>query len=194
MESKYVGETPKNIKNVFLMSEKCDCVLFFDEADAMLSKRVTSMNSSTDVSVNQTRSVLLMLLNTFKGFVIFSTNFISNYDQAFIRRMINIEFPLPDLETRKKLWSSLIPKEFGNSINIGLLAENYSGISGSDISNAILKSAIRASRHGLDQIPMDLLEYSIVEIIKSKSINDSIHVDKKIVSEQYINNQLRDTK
>ncbi len=194
IESKYVGETPKNIRNVFSLSEKCNCVLFFDEADAMLSRRVTNMNNSTDVSVNQTRSVLLMLLNTFKGFVIFSTNFLSNYDQAFMRRMVHIEFPLPDAQTRKRLFDKLIPKEFGNSIDTSLLSEKYSGISGSDISNAVLKSAIQASRRGLDYVPMELIENSIEEIIKSKSVSNGVQVDKRLVTEQYVNEQLGDIK
>lgn len=82
IESKYVGETSKNLTNLFHTASEKDIIIFFDEADALLSKRVTNMSSSTDVSVNQTRSVLLTLLNDYEGMVIFATNFISNYDPA----------------------------------------------------------------------------------------------------------------
>ena len=63
IESKYVGETSKNLSKLFQIAEAQNAVIFFDEADALLSKRVTNMTSATDVSVNQTRSVLLNLLN-----------------------------------------------------------------------------------------------------------------------------------
>ena len=75
IESKYVGETSKNLTRLFQLAEKEGAVIFFDEADALLSKRVTNMTSATDVSVNQTRSVLLNLLNQYQGVIIFATNF-----------------------------------------------------------------------------------------------------------------------
>ena len=63
------------------------------------------MTSSTDVSVNQTKSVLLNIMNDYDGIGIFTTNFISNYDFAFIRRIpFQIEFKLPDEQQRKKIW------------------------------------------------------------------------------------------
>lgn len=78
IESKYVGETPKNICKAFEIAKNENSILFFDEADAILSRRVTNMNNATDVSVNQTRSVMLMLLNDFQDIIIFATNFIEN--------------------------------------------------------------------------------------------------------------------
>lgn len=76
LESKYVGETPKNIRKAFQTAKDTHSVIFFDEADAILSRRVTNMSNATDVSVNQTRSVMLMLLNDYQDFIIFATNFI----------------------------------------------------------------------------------------------------------------------
>lgn len=67
IESKYVGETSKNLTSLFDYAKENDFVIFFDEADALLSKRVTNMSSSTDVSVNQTRSVLLTFVNDSLG-------------------------------------------------------------------------------------------------------------------------------
>lgn len=52
IESKYVGETSKNLSSLFQTAHEQDVVIFFDEADALLSKRVTNMTSATDVSVN----------------------------------------------------------------------------------------------------------------------------------------------
>ena len=70
LESKYVGETPKNIRKAFQTAKDTHSVIFFDEADAILSRRVTNMSNATDVSVNQTRSVMLMLLNDYQDFII----------------------------------------------------------------------------------------------------------------------------
>ena len=97
IESKYVGETSKNLSKLFQIAEAQNAVIFFDEADALLSKRVTNMTSATDVSVNQTRSVLLNLLNQYRGVILFATNFIQNFDAAFLRRIkYHIQFHLPN--------------------------------------------------------------------------------------------------
>ena len=102
IESKYVGETSKNLAALFKYAYQKEVIIFFDEADALLSKRVTDMSNATDVSVNQTRSVLLTLMNDYKGMIIFASNFISNYDAAFIRRIqYHIKFELPDEELQK---------------------------------------------------------------------------------------------
>lgn len=61
------------------------------------------MSSATDVSVNQTRSVLLTLMNNHEGLIIFTTNFIENYDPAFMRRILShILFELPCIENRER--------------------------------------------------------------------------------------------
>ena len=147
IESKFVGETPKNIRRAFEAAKDSGSILFFDEADAILSKRVTNMTSATDVSVNQTRSVMLMIMNDYQDFVIFATNFISNFDPAFMRRIsTHIEFKLPDLECRKKLWRHYILPSLPNNVDIDELAEKYDGISGSDIANAVLMAAFKSAR------------------------------------------------
>lgn len=175
IESKYVGETSKNLTALFKTASEKDIVIFFDEADALLSKRVTNMSSSTDVSVNQTRSVLLTLLNDFDGMVIFATNFISNYDPAFMRRIqYHIKFELPDTELRKKLWSMYIPKEMPTDVNISEIAEKYDGISGSDISNSVLKAALKAAKNNASLVRQLELEEAVGEIIKSKKANNNI--------------------
>lgn len=105
IESKYVGDTGKNLISLFQFAEEKDCIIFLDEADALLSKRVTDMSRSTEVSVNQTRSVLLTQLNEYKVMVIFVTNFISSYDNAFMRRIqFYVKFNLPNKRMLRELW------------------------------------------------------------------------------------------
>lgn len=172
IESKYVGETSKNLTALFDFARAQDVVLFFDEADALLSKRVTNMSHSTDVSVNQTRSVLLTLLNDYDGMVIFATNFISNYDVAFMRRIqYHVKFELPNALLRRKLWRMYIPKEMPADVRIDEIAENYDGISGSDISNAVLKAELKAAKNDEATIPQRYFEEAVKEIVESKNAN-----------------------
>ncbi len=175
IESKYVGETSKNLTDLFKSSNKNDAIIFFDEADALLSKRVTNMSSSTDVSVNQTRSVLLTLLNDYTGMVIFATNFISNYDPAFMRRIqYHVKFELPDEKLRYKLWQMYIPVEMPSDINFMDISKKYTGISGSDISNAVLKAALKTAKNNELTVKHYYFEEAVSEIIKSKKANQSI--------------------
>ena len=173
IESKFVGETPKNIRKAFNAAKNSDSILFFDEADAILSKRVTNMTQAVDVSVNQTRSVMLMLMNEFQDFIIFATNFIENFDPAFMRRIsIHIKFSLPDEACRKKLWRMYTPPEVPNNIDFDELAKKFDGISGSDISNAVLNAAFKAARLKLDQLDKVLVFEAVENILASKRAND----------------------
>ena len=147
IESKYVGETAKNLVAMFQYAKDSQSIIFFDEADALLSRRVTNMSNSTDVSVNQTRSVLLVLINDYDDLILFATNFITNYDPAFIRRIpAHIKFELPDEENRRRLWRMYIPRKIPTDADIQKLAADYSGVSGADISNAVLNASLRAAR------------------------------------------------
>lgn len=181
IESKYVGETPKNIRKVFEAAKSSGSILFFDEADAILSKRVTNMTQAVDVSVNQTRSVMLMLMNEYQDFIIFATNFISNFDPAFMRRIsVHVKFELPDVECRKKLWAMYIPAEFAaqfENLDIDELAEKFDGLSGSDISNAVLNTAFKAAR----LIPDGNVQNSALKAKYKASYTNSNKLDKKIL-------------
>lgn len=192
IESKYVGETSKNLVAMFDYAKESKSVIFFDEADALLSKRVTDMSSSTDVSVNQTRSVLLLLINDFDDLILFATNFITNYDPAFMRRILgHIKFELPDEESRLKLWRLYIPRTLPTNADIDELAAKFSGISGSDISNAVFSASLRAARLDEDTVRQTYFEEAVERIIKSKADNDNLgtFVSKRTVSEDYVKSQ-----
>ena len=194
IESKYVGETPKNIRKAFEAAEKTNSILFFDEADAILSRRVTNMTNATDVSVNQTRSVMLMIMNDYQDFIIFATNFIENFDPAFMRRIaMHIQFELPDYDCRRRLWKQYIPNEMPNDIQIEEIASAYEGISGSDISNAILIAAFKAVRRHDALVRQTYVEEAVQNIIAGKKANEKRQpiVTRRTVSEAYVKDQLR---
>ena len=152
VESKYHGEGPKMVKAIFLAAEKNDAVLFFDEADSLLSKRLTSVSQGSEQAINSMRSQLLICLEEFRGIVIFATNLVINYDQAFLTRLISVEFKKPDVETRKRIWDVHIkplPDGKTHQLNIPLsenvdtqeLAEKYD-FSGRDIRNAVVSACV----------------------------------------------------
>lgn len=191
IESKYVGETSKNLTNLFKTAPEKDAIIFFDEADAFLSKRVTNMSNSTDVSVNQTRSVLLTLLNDYNGIVIFATNFISNYDPAFMRRIqYHVRFELPNAALREKLWRRYMPRKMPTNAEPSELAEKFDGVSGSDISTAVLKAALKAAKNYDMLVKCEYIEEAISSIISSKNENSGVTVSKRIVSEEYALSQI----
>lgn len=112
LESKFMGETSKNIQAVFQTASEEQAVLFFDEADTLLGKRLSSVTQGIDNEVNAMRSTLLIELEKFDGIVIFATNFAKNYDEAFRSRISHhIHFDLPDLENRKQIWQKMLVKQ-----------------------------------------------------------------------------------
>ena len=190
IESKYVGETSKNLSSLFQTAGEQNALIFFDEADALLSKRVTNMTSATDVSVNQTRSVLLNLLNGYRGVILFATNFIQNYDAAFLRRIrYHVQFYLPDAPLREALWRMYIPEKMPCEVDHASLAEKYDGISGSDISNAVFSAAVRAARDGDSIVAQQRFEDAIQSCLDVKRANSggNVTVTKRVLSNEEAN-------
>ena len=148
LESKYVGNTPKNIAKAFEFATESNAVLFFDEADSFLGKRLENVTQSTDTAVNLTRSVMLVQLSSYEGIVIFATNLIRNYDPAFISRIRwKVQFDLPDEEARTKIWQAQIPSKLplDATVNFAELAKQFDEISGRDIKNAVFQAVVSAA-------------------------------------------------
>lgn len=151
------------------------------------------MSSATDVSVNQTRSVMLMIMNEYQDFIIFATNFIENFDMAFMRRIsMHVKFELPDVECRKKLWRMYISPSMPNNVDIDEVAEKYDGITGSDISNAILNAAFKAARKKENMVPKEYIAEAVEDIVNSKDANNNLNVTTRPVTEKYARKQLGD--
>ena len=136
--SKYIGETEKNLSNLFDRAKDKDWILFFDEADAIFGKR-TNVRDAHDKYANQEVSYLLQRLESHPGLVILATNFKENIDDAFMRRFQSIcEFHHPSSKERLLLWQTNMPKKLliDPSINFSEISEKYE-ISGSNIVNII---------------------------------------------------------
>ena len=109
--SKWLGETEKNLSDVFDAAEPGHVVLLFNEADSLFGKRTTDVKSSNDRYANLETNYLLQRLERFNGLTILTTNMTSAIDQAFKRRFsydVFFSFPSPDM--RAELWRRTLPK------------------------------------------------------------------------------------
>lgn len=166
--SKYIGETEKNLANVFDQAETKNWILFFDEADALFGKR-TQASSSNDRYANQEISYLLQRVEDFPGVVILASNIKANIDEAFSRRFQSIVyFPMPDSEHRLLLWQHILGNTSNLSLDISLekLAEDYE-LSGGAITNVVRYGAINTLQMNRTEISQeDLIEGVTKELRK----------------------------
>lgn len=143
--SKYIGETEKNLQNVFDTAAHKNWILFFDEADALFGKR-TEIKSSKDRFANQEVSYLLQKVEEHDGLVILASNFKRNLDPAFMRRFqVVVPFLMPNAEQRLKLWQKTLPDSIplSNDLEIHELARKYD-LTGASILNIVHKASIKA--------------------------------------------------
>ncbi|WLE95744.1 MAG: ATP-binding protein [Candidatus Electrothrix communis] len=146
--SKFIGETEKNLANVFDQAENKNWILFFDEADALFGKR-TQTSSSNDRHANQEISYLLQRVEDFPGTVILATNLKANIDEAFARRFQSvIYFPVPEADLRLRLWQGVLGDtcRLAEDVDLPELAEKYA-LAGGAILNVVRYGAIRAVRN-----------------------------------------------
>jgi hypothetical protein len=107
--SKYIGETEKNLKQVFDAAEEGGVLLLFDEADALFGKRA-EVKDSHDRYANIEVGYLLQRMETYQGLAILTTNLKSSMDRSFQRRLrFIVNFPFPDASQREAIWSRIFP-------------------------------------------------------------------------------------
>lgn len=180
IESKFHGEGPKMVKAIFMAAERDDAVLFLDESDSLLSKRLTNVSDGSAQAINSMRSQLLISLERFKGIVIFATNLVVNYDKAFLSRLINIEFTMPTAEERKKIWwqhlrTDTVHVPLAWDADISALSETYE-FCGREIKSAVKSACIAAALDNRDEVTQaDLIRACDItreETLKVTSAND----------------------
>lgn len=166
--SKYIGETEKNLAQVFDQAQHKNWILFFDEADALFGKRTQTANAH-DRYANQEISYLLQRIEDHPGVVILATNLKANIDEAFARRFQSaVYFPMPDAEQRLQLWQGILGSRcrLAADVNLRTLAEDYE-LSGGAITNVVRYGAIRAVQAGRHTLALsDLLRGITKELRK----------------------------
>lgn len=149
IESKYVGDAPKNLKKAFDTAKELNAVMFFDEADSFLGKRIENVSQGAEQALNSLRSQMLILLEDFEGVVLFATNLVTNFDKAFNSRILaNIKLDLPNKEARAEIIKVSLPpfmpkeRDFTDE-EILEISENIEGFAGREIKNAILSMLLK---------------------------------------------------
>ncbi|WP_179232860.1 AAA family ATPase [Paenibacillus rigui] len=177
--SKYIGETEKNLHEIFDEAESSQAVLFFDETDALFGKR-SEVKDSHDKYANIETAYLLQKMEEYQGISILATNLLQNMDEAFLRR-INyiIKYPFPDAVYRESLWRSQFPPEapLADDVDFKYLGRKYE-IAGGNIKNVALTAAFLAAsrherigmRHILQSVKHELQKSG--KIIASKDLDD----------------------
>lgn len=158
--SKYIGETEKNLESIFREAEHSNVILFFDEADSLFGKR-TEVKDSNDKYANQETSYILQRIESYEGMIILATNFVKNFDSAFMRRItVSIRFSEPDENMRKLLWKDMLQNTAlaEDEVLIENLAKQFE-ITGSNIKSIV--------RNALFMSFMEQRELKIEDIAKA---------------------------
>jgi len=147
--SKYIGETEKQLNQLFSEAQTSNAILFFDEADALFGKR-SEVKDAHDRYANVETAYLLQKMEEYDGIVILTTNFRKNMDDAFARRMHHVvEFSFPDAAQRLRIWKGLIPAEAKvvDDVDFGFLARQFE-LAGGNIRNIVVAAAFLAAEQG----------------------------------------------
>lgn len=161
IESKWVGEGPKNLQRIFKDAEDQDAILFFDEADSFLSKRVSNAETGSDKHYNRMSNEMFQLLEDYNGIIVFATNLVTDFDKAFKSRILAfVEFNKPDLDTRKRLIQIMIPSglpmtESLSENNLEELSQLSEGFSGREIRKAMLTTLSEGAMNGVTSFSMN---------------------------------------
>jgi hypothetical protein len=142
--SKYIGETEKNLKQVFDTAEEGGVLLLFDEADALFGKR-SEVRDSHDRYANIEVGYLLQRMEAYAGLAILTTNLKSSLDKAFQRRLrFAVHFPFPDVKQREAMWVRAFP---GSTPTTALDAKKLAqlNVTGGNIRNIALNAAFLAA-------------------------------------------------
>jgi len=162
--SKYIGETEKNLGQLFDRAKSKDWILFFDEADALFGKR-TSVRDAHDKYANQEVAYLLQKIESHDGLVILASNFKSNIDEAFIRRFQSvIYFPPPTPAERFLLWKKTLPLRNGlklpNDDELMAISRKYE-ITGAGIVNVVQFCSLHSLANNKRAITIEQIQSGI---------------------------------
>jgi hypothetical protein len=148
VSSKYIGETEKNLSQLFARAEHSDVVLLFDEADSLFGKR-TEVKESNDRFANAQTNYLLQRMESFEGIAILTSNSRARFDAAFTRRLDAIlEFPAPGPEERRRLWLGHLGAGHAlTTAQINQLAA-VCDLAGGHVRNATLMASVSALQGG----------------------------------------------
>lgn len=190
IESKFHGEGPKMVKAIFRAAERDDAILFLDESDSLLSKRLTNVSDGSAQAINSMRSQLLICLEQFNGIVIFATNLVVNYDKAFLSRLINIEFPQPDVKAREAIWRMHLTGDgicipLAENVDFAVLADKFE-FCGREIKKSVLDACVKTALSGRESVTQNDLICAAEKTMKesAKVLNADDHTKANLTDSQ----------
>lgn len=141
IQATFMGESEKRVTDLFAAYEYCSRImekhpiLFFNEADGILTKRLENPEGAAGVSQNAIQTIILQAMEKLQGIVLMTTNILNNLDDAMFRRVtVKIETPVPDALTRAKIWAKRIPEMPREWVD--RLSEDYP-FTGGNIANVV---------------------------------------------------------
>ena len=172
IKSCWVGESEKNIKNLFdtykehVKKDSITPILLFNEADAIINKRQEGAQRAVEKMENSILNIILQEMENLDGILIATTNLAQNMDTAFERRFLyKIKFEKPTFDARMSIWRTMIPTL--NEEDSRYLANKYD-FSGGQIENIARHYTIGKILHGESKdIRKDLSEYCNNERLES---------------------------
>jgi hypothetical protein len=175
--SKYIGETEKNLRQLFDQAVSANAILFFDEADALLGKR-SDVKDAHDRYANTETAYLLQKMEEYPGIAILATNLRQNMDAAFTRRMrFIVDFPFPEEEDRLRIWRSVWPAEvpLAPDVDFAVLARQFR-LAGGSIRNIALSAAFLAAEASEPVTMRSLMRATKRELLKmGRLVNEEEH-------------------
>lgn len=168
--SKYIGETEKNLRQVFDAAEEGGVLLLFDEADALFGKR-GEVKDSHDRYANIEVGYLLQRLEAYQGLAILTTNLKSSMDKAFQRRLrFTVHFPFPDAAQREAIWRRVFPAATPTrDLDLKKLAQLK--VPGGNIRNIALNAAFLAAQAGK---PVDMTHLAEAANLEAQKVERPI--------------------
>jgi transitional endoplasmic reticulum ATPase len=170
----WIGNSEKNLHEKFEIARQHNpCVMFFDEIDALGSKRSDLKQSAGRNLINQFLKEMDGISSNNEGILILgATNSPWHIDSAFLRpgRFDRIIFvPPPDLEARRIIIQLILKDKPVETINHQKIAEKTDGFSGADLKLLVdlavedkLRISMRSGK--IEKITMDDLLGAIKKV------------------------------
>lgn len=197
IESKYVGDASKNLKKAFDTATDLGAVMFFDEADSFLGKRIENVSHGSDQALNSLRSQMLILLEEFEGVVLFATNLVTNFDKAFESRILDhIKLELPNKEARAAIIDKMLPSKLPldhrfTQDELLEASDLIDGFAGREIKNAILTMLLDKASLGLEN-PVFTFDDLKSALAKKKEQIEKLKAEDKERRKEKIAKRLQD--
>jgi len=162
--SRWLGETEKNLAQVFAAAESGGAVLLLDEADSLLARR-TQVQTTNDRYANMGVNYLLSRLDSFRGLAILTTNLESSLDPALRRRLAaHIVVPHPGPDELARLWQRMLGP-WAERLDVRTLVKRHPKLTGATVRNAVLRASFCAAAAGRDVELADLAEAARAEYV-----------------------------